>query len=61
MSYEQAVARIEEILSILSAGKVTLDESLKLYTEGAKLLEICEQQLNEAKLQIETLTAQKGE
>ena len=61
MSYEQAVARIEEILSNLSTGKVTLDESLKLYAEGAKLLEFCEKQLNEAKLQIETLTAQKGE
>jgi exodeoxyribonuclease VII small subunit len=61
MSYEQAIMRIEEILSTLSTGKVTLDESLKLYAEGTKLLETCEQQLNEAKLQIETLTAQKGE
>ena len=58
MSFEQAVARIEEIIAILSTGNVTLDESLKLYTEGAKLLEVCEKQLNDARMQIETLKAQ---
>ncbi len=56
MSYEQAMLRIEEILTILSSGNVSLDDTLKLYTEGAKLLKYCEQQLQEAKLQIETLS-----
>ena len=42
------------VTSQLSDG-TTLDESLKLYTEGAELIRQCNEQLEAAQLKIETL------
>ena len=52
--FEEAIRRLEEITSQLSDG-TTLDESLKLYTEGAELIRQCNEQLEAAQLKIETL------
>ena len=54
LKFEEAIRRLEEITSQLSDG-TTLDESLKLYTEGAELIRQCNEQLEAAKLKIETL------
>ena len=50
--------RLEEITDQLSAG-CSLDEALKLYAEGAELIRTSSQQLDEAKLKIETLFPQE--
>lgn len=52
MSYEQSVKRLEEIVAMLEKGNLSLDESLKLYEEGALLSESCRKMLSEAKLKI---------
>lgn len=54
LKFEEAIRRLEEITSQLSDG-TTLDESLKLYTEGAELIRQCNEQLQAAQLKIETL------
>ena len=54
LKFEEALRRLEEITSLLSDG-TTLDESLKLYTEGAELIRQCNEQLEAAQLKIETL------
>ena len=54
VNIEEAIRRLEEITSQLSDG-TTLDESLKLYTEGAELIRQCNEQLEAAQLKIETL------
>ena len=54
LKFEEAIRRLEEIISQLSDG-TTLDESLKLYTEGAELIRQCNEQLEAAQLKIETL------
>ncbi len=51
-TFEQAMERLEEISAILSENEVTLDESLKLYAEGVKLLKFCNDKLNKATLKI---------
>ena len=56
MSFEQAMQRLEEIITLLSKNTVTLDESLELYSEGAKLAELCTKQLDEAQLRLKTLS-----
>tara|TARA_B100000925_G_C21780385_1_gene375973 strand:+ start:393 stop:632 length:240 start_codon:yes stop_codon:yes gene_type:complete len=48
MNYSQAVQRLEEIVQSLERGGIPLDETLKLYEEGAKLLEFCHQELASA-------------
>ena len=41
LTFEQAMDRLEEISDILSTGDIAIDESLKLYAEGTKLIKMC--------------------
>lgn len=52
LTYEQAINRLEEIVSILNEPTTTLDDSLKLFEEGTKLTAICTQKLENAKAKI---------
>ena len=53
MSYNDAVKRIEEIVTALEAGGISLDETLKMFEEGAKLLKECQQELKQAEIKID--------
>jgi exodeoxyribonuclease VII small subunit len=44
-SYEDAVARVEEIIRRLDSGEASLDETLQLLGEGKALIERCAAQL----------------
>lgn len=57
MSYEAAMARLEEIVAQLGEGSATLDETLKLFQEGTELAAFCDKKLSAAKLKIEQLSA----
>jgi len=48
LSFEQAAARLDEIVRLLERGDAPLDESLSLFEEGAKLIGICGKMLDEA-------------
>ena len=48
MNYGKAIERLEEIIQALERGGIPLDETLKLYEEGAKLLDFCQQELASA-------------
>ena len=54
-NYEQAVAELEQIVSRLSAGNVPLDDSLKLYTRGLELVNLCDGKLTEVEKKISVL------
>ena len=47
-TFESAMSRLEEISDVLSQNQVGLDESLKLYEEGVKLLKFCSDKLEKA-------------
>ena len=47
-TYTEAVLRLEAIVSTLERGGMDLDETLKLYEEGAELLKLCKSELAEA-------------
>ncbi|QGG46544.1 exodeoxyribonuclease VII small subunit [Heliorestis convoluta] len=53
LSYENALARLEEVIRALEKGDVTLDQSLELFQEGIVLVRRCHGQLEafEAKVQ----------
>ena len=55
MSYSESMKRIEEIVAALEAGGTPLDETLKLFGEGSKLLKACQAELAEAEGKIEQL------
>lgn len=54
-TFENAMKRLEEISDILAENNVTLDESLKLYAEGVKLLKFCNDKLNRANMKIKDI------
>lgn len=55
-SYEENIARLEEIAALLERGEAKLADSLKLFEEGAKLAAACEKQLDEAEQRVVRLT-----
>ena len=59
MTFEQSLARLDEILEQLSNGDTALETSLSLYAEGAALIESCTKELAEAKLKIERISLKK--
>jgi len=59
-TFEQRLARLERIVETLESGDVGLDESLKLYGEGADLLKACRKTLGEAEKKIAKLTETAG-
>ena len=55
-TFEERLARLEEIVEQLESGDVGLDASLQLYAEGADLIQRCRADLAEAEQRIRKLT-----
>ena len=55
-TFEERLARLEQIVTRLESSDVGLDESLKLYGEGAGLIKECRKTLAEAEKKIAKLT-----
>ncbi len=54
LSYEQAVARLKEVVEKLEQGSLDLEESLRLFEEGIVLSRTCDEKLRgvEARVQV---------
>lgn len=52
VTFEQQIARLEEIVSALEQGDVQLADSLALFEEGTKLIAACTKQLDQAEQQV---------
>ena len=60
-SFEQNMARLEQIVRAMERGDVALEESLKLFQEGTELVRSCGKLLDEAQLQVKKImTAADG-
>ena len=53
--FEDALNKLEKIVSKLEEGDIPLEESLKLYEEGIRLSRFCNQKLDEAQKRVEIL------
>ena len=54
-SFEQNMARLEQIVRAMERGDVALEESLKLFQEGTELVRSCGTLLDEAQLQVKKI------
>ena len=61
MTFEEALARLDEIVRSMEAGGAMLDESLSLFEEGVKLVKKCNKQLETIEGSIKKLAIQDGE
>jgi len=55
-SFEKSLERLEKIVSELENGELSLDEALKRYEEGIKLVQVCSKKLDTAQKKVELLT-----
>ncbi len=58
-TFEEAMARLEEIVRALDGGTTGLDDSLGLFEEGIALVKLCNSKLESAEQKVKLLA--KGE
>ena len=56
LTFEQAMSRLDEIVSRMEAGEAPLEESLALFEEGTQLVHQCTSMLDQAELKVTKLT-----
>tara|TARA_B100000579_G_scaffold260077_1_gene214266 strand:+ start:3176 stop:3424 length:249 start_codon:yes stop_codon:yes gene_type:complete len=55
LSFENALAELEEIVDSLESGSVDLERSIEYYTRGSMLKLHCQKKLDEAVLKLEEI------
>jgi exodeoxyribonuclease VII small subunit len=60
LSFEQALAELEKIVSELESGQAPLERSVDIYKRGAALKAHCEARLESARLQVEKIVVGQG-
>ena len=59
-TFEQALEKLETIVSEVEEGKVSLEESIDQYAEGVELVKQCRAILDKAEKKIQLLARGKG-
>jgi exodeoxyribonuclease VII small subunit len=59
VKFENAMTRLETIVSELEKGDLPLDESLKIFEEGIRLSKTCLKMLDDAERKVEILIQDK--
>ncbi|MDO4800333.1 MAG: exodeoxyribonuclease VII small subunit [Bacillota bacterium] len=59
-TFEEKIARLEEVNALLRSGERPLSELLALYEEGIRLYREARVQLDEAKMQIDRISEEYG-
>lgn len=54
-SFEGALKKLEKIVSQLEEGELPLEEAIRAFESGTKLVQTCEERLAEARKKIEVL------
>ena len=60
IKFEEKMKKLEGIVSDLETGEMPLEESLKRYEDGVKLLRLCRKRLDETKRKVEILVKKGG-
>ena len=55
IDFKKNMDRLEEIVNTLSSQTLSLEESLKLYEEGKKIIKLLSQELKEAEEKVENI------
>jgi exodeoxyribonuclease VII small subunit len=60
LSFEQALAELEQIVARLESGQAPLEASIAMYERGATLKAHCETRLEAARLRVEKIVVGAG-
>ncbi|WMJ23032.1 exodeoxyribonuclease VII small subunit [Paludicola sp. MB14-C6] len=58
LTFEKALLQLEELITSLEKGELSLEQSIQVYEQGVKLTAFCNKELKTAKLKIEELKAE---
>ena len=61
ISFEQALAELEEIVQKLEGGTLALEDTMALYQRGRNLAARCQHLLDEVELRVQQLVPDGGE
>jgi len=61
IKFEKALERLEKIVEELGKEGLPLEDSLKKYEEGVKLIQVCSKKLDETKRKIQILDKKGGQ
>lgn len=56
--FEEAMERLEEIVQSLEGSDLSLEDALKIFEEGVKLISFCSKKLEEAEQKVTMLVKQ---
>ncbi len=60
ITFEQALARLEQIVKALEGGNVPLEDLIKLFDEGTNLVKLCTERLDKAEEKVKLLQMKGG-
>ncbi len=60
VSFEKSLARLEEIVTGMESGELSLDDMITRFEEGQKLIKFCSGKLDEVERKIEQLLTKDG-
>lgn len=55
LSFEEALARLENLVRELESGRIRLDDAVTAYERAVSLKKLCENKLRDAQLKIEKI------
>ena len=61
VSFEDSMKKLEDVVGRLEGEEVSLEESLKLFEQGVKLMRFCHLRLSEVEEKVQTLVADDEE
>lgn len=59
--FEKSLGRLEELVGEMEGGELSLEEMIKHFEEGSKLVDLCTKKLNEVEQKIEKLVKKDGD
>jgi exodeoxyribonuclease VII small subunit len=60
LDFESALSNLENIVEKLGSGKVNLEEMVDLYEQGVALKGHCSKKLEDAKMKVDNVLAEKS-
>lgn len=60
LSFEEALARLEQAVLALESGELSLEQALAAYEEGVKMARVCASRLQQAEARLSVLAEQQG-
>jgi len=61
LKFEDKVKMLEEIISALESGDVSLDDSINKYTEAMKLIKECDDELKSVEEKVNKVVLENGD